>query len=264
MNAFSGRTALITGGSRGIGLELAKLCAAEGANIVLVSRDRKALDDAVSAIKETEPKALVIPFVKDLSTPGAGRELWEEMLSQGVPIHILINNAGFGMLGYYPALDAEREAQMLQLNMISLAELTRFAVKDMLERKWGRILNIGSTAAFQSVPYFAAYAASKAFVLSYTEALAEEVRGTGVSVTCLCPGPTETGFFDAANMRPSRQMGMLTPDVVAKKGMEALLKGKSLVIPGFINKMVASASRFSLRSMVTKFAGKSMKSQMGK
>ena len=264
MNAFAGRTALVTGGSRGIGLELAKLCAAEGADVVLVSRSQEALDKAAAAVREAAGGVSVTTIAKDLSEPGAAADLWSEIQTQGVGVDVLINNAGFGMFGRYAELDAERERQMLYLNMNSLAELTRLALKDMLSRGWGRILNVASTAAFQSVPYFTAYAASKSFVLSYTEALAEEVRGTGVSVTCLSPGPTSTDFFAVAEMKPSRQIGMLRPEEVARKAMKALLRGKPLVVTGFFNRLLILSTRFAFRRMVVKAAGKGMATQLPK
>ena len=262
MGRFDGKTAVITGGSRGIGFELARLCAAEGAGVILVSRTAGDLEQAVERIAAERAGIPVRAIPADLSRDGGAQELWRALASEGVQVDILINNAGFGMFGRYQDLDQQTEQEMIELNVASLTQLSRLAVPGMLQRRWGRIMNVASTAGFQSVPYFASYAATKAYVLSYSVALWGELRGSGVAVTCLSPGPTKTDFFRVARMQPSRRAGMLPAAAVAKAGMKAMIKGRPLVVAGLVNKLVAQFSRFLPRRVVALAAGAAMGHQL--
>ncbi len=259
---LAGKTALVTGGSKGIGFHMARACAREGADLILVSRDSDALEAAAARItgEFTEVSATVIPA--DLSSVDGAVKLWDQVSAMQHPVDILINNAGFGMFGRYPELDTATELAMVRLNVLALTELTRLALPVMLKNGWGRIVNVASTAAFQSVPYFAAYAATKAYVLSYSEALAVELAAGPVKVTALCPGPTETNFAEVAEMKLSRSVGVMEPEPVAEQGVQAMIRGKSLVVPGITNKIMVNLSRFLPRGLITRMAGKAMGSQL--
>ena len=182
-------TALVTGASAGLGAEFARLCAADGYDVVLVARSAPRLAALAASLASTY-SVKARPLVADLSSPAAPPEIFAQM--SGTPVDLLINNAGFGVRGAYAETDWARESSLMQVNMVSLAHLTKLFLPEMLRRRSGRILNVASTAAFVPGPFMAVYYASKAFVLSFSEALSNEVEGTGVSVTVLCPGPTRT------------------------------------------------------------------------
>lgn len=245
-------TALITGASSGIGLELAKLFAADGHDLVLVARSTDALKDLAADLeKRHRVRVTVIP--KDLSRIESCREIYEECREAGLRISFLVNNAGFGGWGPFWKTDFGRETEMMNLNMISLATLTKFFLKDMVEANEGKIFNVASTAAFQPGPLMAVYYATKAFVLSFSEALAEELKETRVTVTALCPGPTDTNFKNAAGMEKSMLFSKhLKMDVgsVAKAGYEGMKAGKVIVVPGFKNSAIAKIVRLIPRSLV--------------
>src|SRR5215217_4500102 len=235
---------LITGASAGLGAEFARQCAARGETLILVARRRERLD-ALKA--ELGGEAYVI--AADLSAPDAAAALFAEVAELGLSVETLINNAGFGLAGAFAALPAERQIEMIDLNIRSLTELCRLFLPPMLERRRGFILNVASTAAFQAGPHMAVYYASKAYVLSLSEALHQEAKGSGVHVTALCPGPTATEFFDVAGAGNGRLAKIATdPVAVVRIGLAALARNKAIVVPGAANKIGAQASRFLPRA----------------
>ena len=238
---------LITGASSGIGFELAKRFARDGHRLALVGSSAGRL---AAAAKELRDAALI---VKDLARPGAAAELFSDLRARSIEVSILVYCAGFGTAGLFAQTDAALERDMMQLNMVALTELTKLVLPDMLRRRAGRILNVASTAAFQPGPRMAVYYATKAYVLSFSEALANELAGTGVTVTTLCPGPTYSGFgkragIDGANVF---RAGVMSAQAVADAGYRGLMKGKGLVIPGLRNRLLAASVRFGPRKLVT-------------
>ena len=236
-------TAIVTGASSGIGLELARLLAADGHQVVLVARSK----DRLARLAEELPASRSL--ILDLSDPAAPGKLAAEVPSAD----ILVNNAGVGMFGPFAAADLGRTTAMIQLNIAALTELTHRYLPGMLERGTGRILNVASTAAFQPGPLMAVYYATKAYVLSFSEAVSEELRGTGVTVTALCPGPTASGFQAEAAMESSRLVaGRRLPSsaAVADVGYRAMLAGKPVAIVGIQNRLLAGSIRLTPRSVV--------------
>ena len=246
--------ALITGASSGIGLELAKLFARDGHDVVLVARSAEKLKQLAGELGSAHGvRATVISA--DLADPGAPEEIFRTLRAADVELDVLVNNAGFGVTGPFLATDAAAELRMIQVNVAALTHLTKLFLPAMLGRGAGRILNVASTAGFQPGPFMAVYYATKAYVISFSGALAEELRGTGVTVTCLCPGPTHTGFQAAAhmdNVRIFKLPFVMDGASVARAGYDGLLKGKRMVIPGLVNKLTPVTARFSPRSMVTR------------
>jgi len=240
-------TALVTGASAGLGAEFAKLCAAGGYDVVLVARTASRLDQlAADLVKTFGVDARPLPA--DLADPAAPAAIFAQLA--GKPVDILINNAGFGVRGPYAETDWARDSGLMQVNMAALAHLTKLFLPEMIRRRTGRILNIASTAAFVPGPFMALYYASKAFVLSFSEALANEVQGAGVTVTVLCPGPTRTEFAQAAGIGDSdlfhgRTMGAAE---VARIGYDAMMAGKSSVIAGARNRWMIRGTRLVARS----------------
>ncbi|HUL50848.1 MAG TPA: SDR family oxidoreductase [Gemmatimonadales bacterium] len=245
-------TAIVTGASSGLGLEFAKLLAADGYDLVLVARrsDRLTqLGDSLSERYNIKYRALAI----DLATQGSAAEVMRQLGS--TPIDILINNAGFGALGAFATLDPGTVHQMIQVNIAALTELTRLVLPGMLERRRGRILQLASTAGFVPGPFMAEYYATKAYVISFTEALAEELRGTGVTVTALCPGATRTEFQSVANVESSRLFnmpGVMDAAPVVRAGYKGMMRGRTLVIPGMMNRALPLVIRLSPRRMVAR------------
>lgn len=246
--------ALITGASSGIGLELAKIFAAHGTPLVLTAR-REELLKALQTDIQNQYKVPVQIITKDLSRPGAAKELYIEIRDKGWEVSTLVNNAGFGLYGHFSETELSKELDMLQLNILALTELTKLFLGPMLQKKSGKILNLASTAAFQPGPVMACYYASKAYVLSFSEALSNELKGTGVSVSALCPGPTESEFQAKADINMNiglfKASGMMTSAAVAKAGYEGLMKGKRVIVPGLINKITPLGMRFFPRAFVT-------------
>jgi short-subunit dehydrogenase len=246
------KTALVTGASSGIGLDLAKRFAAEGYDVALVARSEGKLKEVAAAI-EAEHKVRAHVVTADLAKAGAAEELMAAVAARGITVDVLVNNAGYASYGAFAETDLADELAMIQVNVVALTHLTKLAVRQMVARKSGRVLNVASTAAFQPGPLMAVYYATKAYVLSFSEALANELRGTGVTVTALCPGPTATGFQARAQMEESklvRGKAIMTSETVAKAGYAGLMKGKTVVIPGMSNKMMAQAVRFLPRNTV--------------
>jgi uncharacterized protein len=245
------KTALITGATSGLGYEFVKLFAEDGYNLVLVARDRKKLEE----IKQSYNNIEVAVIAKDLSVQGAPVEVFEEVEKQGFAIDVLVNNAGFGLMGRFDELDIQKQLNMIQLNIAALTELTYYCLQKMKQRNSGRILNVASTAAFQPGPLMAVYYATKAFVLSFSEALVEELAGSAVTVTTLCPGPTKTNFGSVANVEGTKMFSRaMSSDIVAKKGYEALMSGKRVIVTGGFNKAGALGAKFMPRSIAAKIA----------
>jgi short-subunit dehydrogenase len=251
------KTALITGASSGIGLELARLFARDGYRLVLVARNRgalRALGDELQAQYQIDVR--ISP--KDLAHPASPVELYQELQEAGVVLDVLVNNAGFGGRGPFLKTDWNNEAEMMQVNIVALAHLTKLFLPQIRARE-GKVMNVASVAAFLPGPYMSVYYASKAFVLSFSEALAEELRGTGTTVTCLCPGPVETGFQKRAGSEASGlARSPLLVDVVevARAGYEGMKQGNRLVIPGWKNRVAVESLRVSPRSMVTRMVSR--------
>jgi len=246
------QTALITGASFGIGLELARLFARDGFNLILVARSLDRLNQFAESFGK-DFGVFVKVLAKDLSLPSAPDEIFEELKRESIHVDVLVNNAGFGIHGRFAKSDLKTQLNLIQVNIVSLTHLTRLLLPGMLERKQGGVLNIASTAAFQAGPLMAAYFASKAYVLSLTEALANETRGTGVRVTALCPGPTATEFQKRSNTEDVFEnfLGLMKASRVAEAGFSGFKKGKSLVIPGFMNKLQVFIVRLFPRKWVT-------------
>ena len=246
------RTVLITGASSGIGKDLATECAQHGHDLVLVARDLTKLEELRSSLTQTFPISVKC-VSRDLAKPNAAQELFTELTQSGTEIDVLINNAGHGLYGEFLETSLDKELHMIQLNIVALTALTKLAIKPMVSRKRGRILNVASTAAFQPGPLMAVYYASKAYVLYLSEALSTELEGTGVTVTALCPGPTETGFQAGASMEASKLVvgrQLMSSLEVAHTGYRAMMSGKAVCIPGFMNKVMAHSTRFLTRGAV--------------
>ena len=252
------KTTLITGASGGIGEVFARRLAGRKENLVLVARS----EDKLNALCNELGRAHGIncqTVAMDLSEAGAARRLFEETERRGLEVDTLVNNAGFGSMGDFLSLDVGRELNMIDLNVKSLVELTYLYLAPMRSRGRGAIINVASTAAFQPVPYMATYAATKAFVLSFTEALWDENRAYNIRVMALCPGATETNFFDAAGVRkPPFRVSESAEDVVAT-ALRGLEGGKGHIISGWLNYVQTQAERLLPRSVVTRIAGKGMR-----
>jgi short-subunit dehydrogenase len=247
------RTALITGASSGIGLELAHLFAHDGYRLVLVARNRGALHELADEL-QSRYNATIRISPKDLAHPASPVELYQELQEAGVVLDVLVNNAGFGGSGAFTNTDWNNEAEMIQVNIVALTHLTKLFLPQIQARE-GKLLNVASTAGFQPGPFMTVYYASKAYVLHFTEALAEELSGTGTTVTCLCPGPVKTNFQQRAHLGKTRMAtSQLLVDVreVARIGYEGMKQGKRLVIPGWKNRLIVEMLRISPRKMVTK------------
>ena len=242
---------LVTGASSGIGRELATLCAAHKRNLVLLARSEDKLSSLAESLR-SEHGVSVEVLVQDLGEPGAAEKTRAEITSRGLEVGALINNAGFGYLGPFQQAESSNQLEIIQVNITALTHLTRLFLTDMVDRGRGQILNIASTAAFQPGPSMAVYYATKAYVLSFSEALTEELRGTGVTVTALCPGVTATGFQARAQMADSGliRLGMQDARFVAGVGYRAMVKGKAVAIPGRLNRFLALLVRLSPRFAV--------------
>ena len=247
------KTALVTGGSTGIGFELAKCFAAHGHDLVLIARHKDTLEGAAGTIEgKYGVKATTIPV--DLSHPESPQRLFDAVNSEGIHVDFLINNAGFGLAGEFVDTDLEKELDMIQVNVTAVVHLTKLFLPAMVRRRQGRIMNVASTASFQPGPLSSIYYATKAFVLSFSEAIAEELRNTGVTVTALCPGPTRTEFADRAGTTKTRlftQSIVASAEDVARYGHAAMMRGQRVAIPGMGNKLLMQAERIAPRRLVT-------------
>ncbi len=242
---------VITGASSGIGEALAHLFAREQQTLVLVARRKDKLDGLAKALN-SKYGVKVHVIALDLQQMGAAAQLMNEVSNLKLTVDTLVNNAGFGVSAPFAKSDASQTSGMMQLNMVALTELTHMVLPMMLERGHGRIMNIASVVAFQPCPYFAVYAATKAYVLSFTEALAEEMRGRGILVTAVCPGSTATEFHDVAHTKGSLLTQIQdTAETVAEEGYKALNNGKSVVVTGLMNKPLPLVNRLVPRKAMT-------------
>jgi uncharacterized protein len=252
---------LITGASGGIGSDLARLLAKDKHNLILVARSENKLNEIkVSLEKEFGIEAKVIAC--DLSVPDATEKIFNDLVKENIQIDILINNAGFGDFSPFAESDIAKQEMMINLNILALAKLTRLLLPEMIKSGNGRVLNVASVAAFMPGPLMSVYYASKSFVLSFSYAIANELKGSGVTVTVLCPGPTETGFEDAASLGESKLFKIMKPVPsvkVAKYAYNYMMKGRLLAIPGILNKIMWTAVRFSPRKMLTSVVRKIQK-----
>ena len=245
-------TVLITGASGGIGYELAKLFARNHHNLVLVARSGDKLAQVAAELRAQN--VTVKTVVLDLATPPAPKFLFDQLQTEGIAIDILINNAGFGAFGEFAHMSNGDIFGQIQLNIIALTELTRLFLPPMIAHRSGRVMNVASTAGFQPGPLMAVYYATKAYVISFSEALANEVRTSGVTVTCFCPGATHTGFAKRAGNDKSRlfkQLGAMNVEKVALDGYRAVMEGRGLAISGAHNWIVVQSTRFAPRKVVT-------------
>lgn len=249
--------ALVTGASRGIGAAIAKQLAEKGFDLILVARDKDALDGVAQDIRRTSAVQVHV-LVEDLSDHAAPERIWNWCNAQGLSVSMLVNNAGFGLNGPLEEYSAERYEAMVAVNCTSLMSLTRHFLPMLRSHKRARVLNVASTAAYQAVPALTVYAATKAFVLFFSRALHHELRGTGVTVTCLSPGPTDTEWAATAQLRgkavnTAKKMNM-TPEEVARIGLKATFAGKPEVVAGFANKFSVFFVKFLPASWVERIA----------
>ena len=249
------KTTLITGASGGIGEVFARRMAARGDNLVLVARSA----DKLAALADELKRAHHIDaqhIALDLAEPDAPARLFAETGRRGLEVETLVNNAGFGSVGELTSLELEGQLKMIDLNVRSLMELTYLYLVPMRERRRGAVINVASTAAFQPMPYMATYAATKAFVLSFSEALSEENRAHGIKMLALCPGSTSTNFFAVAGAGTPPPQVTQTPEEVVETALRALDKGQAVVISGWINWLMVASERLAPRSLVAKIAGR--------
>lgn len=253
-------TALITGASKGIGLELARIFAAQHCHLVLVARSRTELEHLKKELEDVHGIS-VHTIVKDLSLPGAAQDVYQEVKRDGIDIDFLVNNAGFGDFGCFTETRWERYEQMIGLNITALTHLCHLFASDWNGRKSAKILNVSSMAAFQPGPVMAVYFATKSYVLHFSEAIGHELKDKNITVTALCPGPTETHFMEDSQMTKSSMVeGKKLPSAkeVAEAGYKAMMKGKPVIIHGGMNRLIVFIIRFLPRRWVTNLAGKMM------
>jgi len=245
------KVALVTGASAGLGVEFARQLSKRGHRLVLAARRKDRLDALAKELDNARAVAI------DLSKPNAAAQLIADLEAAGEQVELLVNNAGFGLIVRFAELDARRERQMIDLNVGTLTDLCRAVAPQMIKRRSGAILNVASTAAFQPGPKMAVYFATKAYVLSLTEALHEELKPHGIKVSCLCPGPTRTEFGEVAGFGGNGAFDRLamSAEKVVEKGLDGLDRNKAVVITGTINKIGALSTRFAPRSTVRKIAG---------
>ena len=245
--------ALVTGASSGMGYEYAKLFAKDGKKIVVLARSRDKLEGLKKDL-EKQHGTKVMVLVKDLSDPKAPQEVFSELEKAGINIDVLVNNAGYDVYGKFQDTDWQREATMIQVNVLALTQLTKLFLKKMLEKKSGKILNISSSAGFGPTPWSSVYGGTKHYVLGFSNAIAHELKGTGVSVTCFCPGNTKTLFFERAGAEEcridKRRIQQMDAATAAKHGYKALAKGKTTASPGMLNSFMVFMIRLMPRSMV--------------
>ena len=246
-------TALITGASSGIGLELARLFAADDSNLVLVARREDRLRALADELK-SEFGADVFILPKDLSEKNAPKEIFDALQKENIQIDVVVNNAGFGTRGAVAEIDTDTQIDMIQVNVVALTHLTRLFLPGIIERGRGGILNVGSLAGFQPGPNLAVYYATKAYVLSFTEALSEEIKNPDIKITCLAPGPVRTEFGSKSDLDDSLlfKLSLMDAEPVVKAGYEGFRKGKVIVLPGIKQKIIPFLLRFTPRFLVRK------------
>ena len=260
------KTVLITGASGGFGAQFAKLFAKDGCNLVLTARSTDKLNE-IKRNLEGEYGVDVTVVTKDLSHPSAADEIFAFTQNNGIDIDVLVNNAGFGILGRFAATDIAQQQEMINLNVLSLTKLCRLYLPYMIEQKYGRILNVASIASFAPGPLMATYYASKAYVLSFSDALATELKGTGVMVTALCPGPVNTGFADRAGFKNNVMFsGKADGKVkqVSEYGYNAMNRGKTIALPDMLCKLGAFGVRLAPRAVAKQFIYKMQSSRTEK
>lgn len=256
MSEWKGKTALITGASYGIGEAFARDLAAAGANLILTARSRDRLEEIAHDLRTRYPVEITI-ITADLADPAGAESLFRETESRRIAVDLLVNNAGFGAVGDFADLELGRQLGMIQVNVGSLVALTHYFLQQMRARRSGAIINVASTASFQSVPYFAVYGATKAFVLSFSEALSSECETDGVRLLALCPGPTSTRFQSVAGTGARRvPSNMQTAEEVVRVGLDALASGRWHVVSGFPNRIMVIGERLIPRKLVTKAAAR--------
>ena len=255
MDTFKNKTALVTGASSGIGKEIAKKLAQEGCKLILVARSEAALNKLASEIN-TQYGTTTHVFIADLSKPDCGARLFEQLNASNLHVDILVNNAGFGTYGPFETISAQTEQDEIAVNISALVQLTHTFIPGMLNKGSGSVLNIASTAAFQPVPFLAVYAATKAFVLSFSEALWGEYQGRGIHIAALCPPAVATGFIDKLNDDSVKNTSVFSKTIsaehVALEAIKALRSAKPTHIIGFKNWLLANSTRLAPRSLVAK------------
>ncbi len=250
------KTVLITGASGGIGKEFAEIFAKNGQKLVLIARSEQKLQSIADNLAKKYQSEVII-LVQDLSVPNAALTIYNQVKDKGIEIDILVNNAGFGDYGHFTDAQLDTITQMINLNISTLTEMTYLFVKDMQKKNSGEILNIASTAAFQPLPKFAVYAATKAYVLHFTEALHYELKDSNIKVSVLCPGPTSTGFMQRANAEQAKILkNRMNSKEVAQIGYKGLMKNKMTVISGFKNKLMSLSHTMPSRNLLVKMVGK--------
>lgn len=256
---------LITGASSGIGFELARVFARNNHNLILVARSGAKLENLKTEIEKKYPVVAEV-ITADLSKPESADKLFEKIQGKNLEVDVLVNNAGFGDHGLFTKSDKNKNEEMVVLNILTLTKLTQLFLPKMIEKKYGKIMNVASTAAFQAGPLMTVYYATKAYVLSFSEGLSEELKGTGVSVTALCPGPTHSNFQTAANVSDIKMLSALnipSSEDVAEYGYKALMKNKVVAVHGLVNDLLSKGSslvpRPLLRKLVMKLQSKRIK-----
>jgi len=256
------KTALITGASSGIGTEFAHQLAQRDYNLILVARRKELLKSIAKDIQNTQSIAIYC-FSTDLSTAEGLRDLYQQVAQQGLEVDMLINNAGFGTMGAFEEQDSALEQKEIALNVAAVVDLSHHFIPGMLKRNSGSIINVASVAAYQPVPYMAVYAATKAFVLSFSEALWAEYRERGINITALCPGPVDTGFFEATgnkNLQKAKaKISMMQCDEVVSTALQALDKQQPQIIPGAKNRIAPFSARLLSRAAMVKLVAKTMR-----
>lgn len=246
------KTALITGASGGLGLSFVNIFARDGYDVVLVARNAERLEEIKNEIeKKYNIRATVVP--KDLCKPNGAQEVYDATREAGIKIDVLVNNAGFGDFGEFHKSDINKQVRMVDLNCTALMHLCHLYIPEMIKNGGGRILNVDSIASFQPGPLMSVYYATKAFVLSFSQALHRELKGTGVTVTALCPGPIRTNFDNAADLGESglfKNLKVWDPDVVAEFGYKNMNRGKAVCVCGFMNKIIVFSNRLAPRALV--------------